>query len=426
MKQPIKIKESPYSMDAAPLDNIHLFATLPESERAKLVDVLRISELPANTIICNEGEPGDRMYLIQKGKVEVLKAMGTSDEKVLTHITAGDYFGEISLLQSLGQRTATVRSLTPVTLLEMTRADFELLMQRWPNLALDMLRELSLRMSTSQAVIIQDLREKNAALAQAYRELQVAQAQIIEKEKLERELQLAQQIQMSMLPSGLPETHGFEFGARILPARAVGGDLYDFVPINQSGAIGILIGDVSDKGVPAALFMALTRSLLRAEASLGLPPAEVLQLVNRHLLEMNKSKMFVSMLYGTLIPETREFIYARAGHEIPMIIDLDGNLHPVERSPGQLIGIFPEPLLDEQTLKIPDGGTLLLYTDGVTDANNLQGDFFGSERLQQALQAARDGTAQEICDKVFAEIIDFQGSAHQMDDITLVAVRSKG
>jgi phosphoserine phosphatase RsbU/P len=425
MKLPIKINKSHSSMDPALLDNIHLFSSLPESERAKLVDILRISELPAHTVICHEGDPGDRMYLIKKGKVEVVKAMGTTDEKVLTHITAGDYFGEISLLQRLGLRTATVRSLTPITLLEVTRTDFEGLMIRWPNLALEMLRELSLRMSDSQAIIIQDLQEKNEALAEAYRELQAAQAQIIEKEKLERELQLAQHIQMSMLPSGLPETHGFDFGARILPARTIGGDLYDFVPINQAGAIGVLIGDVSDKGVPAALFMALTRSLLRAEASLGLPPAEVLQLVNRHLLEMNKSKMFVSMLYGILNPETRDFRYARAGHEIPLMIDSAGNIHKIGYSPGQLIGIFPEPLLDEQSVKIPDGATLLLFTDGVTDANNSDGAFFGNERLQEALQTHRDCTAQEICDNIFAEIIAFQGHAPQMDDITLVAVRSR-
>jgi serine phosphatase RsbU (regulator of sigma subunit) len=425
MKQPIQIKESPYNMDPSLLDRFHLFTSLPESERAKLAEILRITEPPAHAIICREGDPGDRMYLIYKGKVEVVKAMGTTDEKVLTHITAGGYFGEISLLQRLGLRTATVRSLTPTTLLEMTRADFESLMNRWPNLALDMLRELSLRMSDSQTVIIQDLQEKNIALAEAYRELQAAQTQIIEKEKLERELQLAQHIQMSMLPSGLPETHGFDFGAKILPARTIGGDLYDFVPINQTGTIGILVGDVSDKGVPAALFMALTRSLLRAEASLGLPPAEVLQLVNYHLLEMNKSKMFVSMLYGILTPETGDFTYARAGHEIPMIVDSTGNLQAIEYSPGQLVGIFPEPLLDQQSVKIPQGATLLLYTDGVTDANNSEGDFFGSERLQEALRHHRESSAQEICDKIFAEIIDFQGITNQMDDITLVAVRSK-
>ncbi len=412
-------------MDAALLQNIHLFSTLPGSERQKLAEILRPLELPAQAIVCREGDPGDRMYLIHTGQVEVVKAMGAPEERIISQIDAGDYVGEMSLLERHGRRTATVRALSSVLLLEMTQADFDNLMARWPNLALDMLRELSLRLRDYQSATIHDLQEKNAQLAQAYYELQLAQEQIIEKEKLERELQLAQNIQMSMLPSGLPESHGFDFGARILPARAVGGDLYDFVPFDDNNAIGILIGDVSDKGVPAALFMAMTRSLLRAEASLRLPPVEVLEQVNYHLLAMNKSNMFVSMLYGILAPESGEFVYARGGHEIPILVEPDGRARKLPYNPGQLIGIFPTPLLDQQRVRIPPGGALLLYTDGVTDASNAAQDFFGSERLLRVLQAHRCSSAQEICDRVFEEILSFQGDAAQIDDITLVAVRSK-
>jgi len=415
-------------MDPVVLNEIHLFAMLPESERKKLAEIIHLIELPEKKIVCLEGDPGDRMYLVVEGIVEVLKAMDTPEERVLSTIGPGDYFGEMSLLEREGHRTATVRSLSVVRLLELTRIDFEDLMHHWPALALEMLRELSLRLRVTQSATIRDLQEKNQQLAKAYYELQAAQAQIIEKEKLERELQLAKQIQMSMLPNTLPETHGFEFGARILPARAVGGDLYDFVPLGQMSSIGLLIGDVSDKGVPAALFMALTRSLLRAEASLGLPPVEVLKQVNNHLLEMNKANMFVSMLYGVLVPETGEFIYARAGHEVPILVEPGGNIIEIKHSPGQLIGIFPDPLLDEQSIIIPRGGALLLFTDGASDASNHERDFFGGERLAQAFQSAamqHQSSAQEICDKVFDEILRFQGTAPQIDDITLVVVRSK-
>jgi serine phosphatase RsbU (regulator of sigma subunit) len=412
-------------IDASLLKRIFLFSALPEAERAQISEALHLVEYPAKAIICCEGEPGDRMFWILSGEVEVIKALGAPGERVFGTISAGDYVGEMALLELHGRRTATVRAAAPVTLLEMTRTDFDSLLARWPKLAMDMLRELSLRLRDTQSATIRDLQEKNIQLAEAYRELQAAQAQIIEKERLERELQVAQQIQMSMLPDALPETRGFEFGARILPARAIGGDLYDFIPLVELDTIGVLIGDVSDKGVPAALFMALTRSLLRVEATRGSSPAEVLEQVNHHLLEMNKSSMFVTMLYGILAPETGEFVYARAGHEVPILVRPDGKIQPIKHDAGQLIGIFSQPLLDEQCVAIPKGGALLLYTDGATDASRAPNDFFGSERLEAVLQKHREGTAQEICDKVFAEILQFQGAAPQIDDITLVVIRSR-
>jgi len=414
-------------MDPYLLKQLSLFSQVPESEYEKLIEVFHLIEFPAQSILCREGESGNSMFFILSGTVEVVKAMGTSEERVLSFISTGDYVGEMSLLDSHGHRVATVRTLTPVSLLELTRADFDNLLLRWPNLAMNMLRELSLRMRDLQTATIRDLRTKNLELAQAYRELQAAQDQIIEKEKLERELQLAHQIQMSMLPSALPETHGFEFGAKVLPARAVGGDLYDFIPIHiqMKESVGVLIGDVSDKGIPAALFMALTRSLVRAEADLGLLPVQVLEQVNRHLLEMNKSNMFVTMLYGILTPETGVFAYARGGHEIPLIVYPDGTVQKIKYAPGQLLGIFPSPLIDHQAIRIPLGGALLLYTDGATDANNVQGDYFGNERLESALTAHHTGTAQQICDQILDEILDYQGAAAQVDDITLVAIRSK-
>ncbi len=200
--------------DASQLKHIHLFSALPDEERAQLSEALHLVEYPARAIICCEGDPGDRMYWILSGEVEVIKALGAPSERLFSTITAGDYVGEMALLELHGRRTATVRAATSVSLLEMTREDFDSLLARWPKLAMDMLRELSLRLRDTQSATIRDLQEKNLQLAEAYRELQAAQAQIIEKERLERELQVAQQIQMSMLPDALPETRGFEFGAR--------------------------------------------------------------------------------------------------------------------------------------------------------------------------------------------------------------------
>ncbi|MCU0488526.1 MAG: SpoIIE family protein phosphatase [Anaerolineales bacterium] len=406
------------------LEIFQLFSTIPATERHKLVEVLHPVDHPARAILCRESDPGDSLYLILSGQVEVIKALGAPEERLLRVINAGDYVGEMSLLERHGRRTASLRCATPVRLLELTRADFDQLINLYPTLAMEMLRELSLRLRDTQSATIRDLQSKNIQLAQAYQELQEAQNQLIEKERLERELQLAHQIQMSMLPSTLPHTRGFEFGATILPARAVGGDLYDFVSFSDGGEVGILVGDVSDKGVPAALFMALTRSLLRAVAAPGVPPVEVLKQINRHMLEMNRMNMFVTMIYGVLIPATGEFTYARGGHEIPILVTENGESIEVLYNPGQIIGIFSQPLIDEQCLTIPPGGILLLFTDGASDANNAANEFFGSERLLQSLINNRQGTAQEVCDKVFADLLKFQGAAPQIDDITLLVIKS--
>jgi sigma-B regulation protein RsbU (phosphoserine phosphatase) len=299
------------------------------------------------------------------------------------------------------------------------------LLQRWPHLAIDMLRELSLRLRDTERATIKDLQEKNRQLNQAYQDLQAAQAQIIEKERLERELQVAREIQMSILPNKLPVVDGFDFGASILPARAVGGDLYDFVPLNQDN-LGIMIGDVSDKGVPAALFMALTSSLLRATASLDLSPMEVLYQINRHLLNMNHAKMFVTALYGILSPESSKFVYARAGHETPVLVTGDGELWTPPRDAGQILGIFPDPTIDVQSITIPPGSTLILYTDGVTDSTNDKGDFFDYKGLATVLRENHHLNAQELCEKLMAEILQYQGSSPQHDDITVVAIKSSG
>lgn len=410
-------------MDINFIEQIPLFTSLPAAERRHLAEVLHYSEAPENTLLFREGDPGDRLYILLDGQVDVIQAIETEEERVLRIFGPGDYFGEMSLLESEGQRTASVRAKTPIKMLEMTRSDFDELLQSWPTLGLQMLRELSLRMRITEKATILELQEKNRQLAQAYDELKAAQAQIIEKERLERELQVARRIQMSLLPNTFPLVDGFEFGASILPARAVGGDLFDFVKLDDQRT-GILIGDVSDKGVPAALFMALTRSLFRAEASLDLTPVEVIRMVNRHLLDMNEAGMFVTLLYGILNQETGEFHYARAGHEIPLVIQKDAQIYEPPYDNGQMIGVFYDPDLDEQSLFVQPGGVILLITDGVTDASGSKSDYFGHERLIASLRAHYDHSAQQICEQILQDILDFQGPNPQIDDITLVTIKS--
>jgi len=304
----------------------------------------------------------------------------------------------------------------------MTRADFEALLHRQPELAYKIVRVLSLRLEQHQNRTIRDLQEKNLQLTQAYEQLKGAQAHLIEKEKMERELEVARGIQQSMVPRKLPHLPGFDFGARMVPARAVGGDFFDFIPLSES-TLGIVIGDVSDKGVPAALFMALTSNLLRAEARRAGSVSDALRHVHRQLLEINDAGMFVSLLYGVLNGSTREFRYARAGHELPLLCDARGELVGMSYADGQPLGAMDGILLDEQTVVLPSGSTLLLYTDGVTDVMDAQGNQFSLERLGQALSVQRGAPAQALCDALLEMTAAFRAATPQYDDITLVAVR---
>jgi sigma-B regulation protein RsbU (phosphoserine phosphatase) len=407
------------------IGKVPLFAGLHGTELRFLANLLRRVQVPAGSLLFHEGDPGDHFYLIVDGEIEVIKALGTPDERIIATRRAGDFFGEMSLFEPDGCRTASVRVRSPLSLLQMARADFDVLLQRRPALAYEMVRVLSLRLGESHDMTIADLREKNRQLAEAYEELKAAQAQIIEKERLEKELETARWIQQSILPNTLPSQPGYDFGALLMPARAVGGDLFDFIPLSNH-RIGVVIGDVSDKGVPAAIFMALTYSLLRAEAVRWSSPARVLQATNHHLLGMNDAGMFVTVLYGVLNCRDGRFRYARAGHELPLHLNAAGEMIVPPRGLGQPLGLFEGASLDEQSIVLEPGDTLLMYTDGATDLTDSHGTGFGLERLCDVTRSIRDASAQACCDRLWKALAGYQGSGSQFDDVALVAIRKQG
>jgi sigma-B regulation protein RsbU (phosphoserine phosphatase) len=410
---------------ASILRQIPMFARLPSSEIGFLSSALHEVEIPAGTLLFREGDPGDRFYIILEGTISVIKALDTSDERIIATRRPGEFFGEMSLVEPDGLRTASVRSNTPLRLLEMSRPDFDALLLQRPVLALEIIRVLSLRLDQSHNSTIASLREKNRQLTQACDELKAAQTQIIEKERLEKELETARWIQQSILPRALPGLPGFDLGAFLMPARAVGGDLFDLIPLRKD-ALGVVIGDVSDKGVPAAIFMALTFSLLRAEAPRAGRPAKVLQAVNRILLDMNNAGMFVTVLYGVLERAQPRFTYARAGHELPLHLGPAGQAHQIGHDTGQPLGLLARPALDEQSVDLEPGDVLLLYTDGATDLIDAQGQRLGRKRFEALVQASRTGRAQAICDRVWAGLAEYQASNPQFDDVALLAIRVEG
>jgi sigma-B regulation protein RsbU (phosphoserine phosphatase) len=403
------------------LAQVPLFQALPPEELRYLAGHLRAVELPPGKLLFGEGERGEHFYVVVQGLIEIVKALETAEERVLAQRGPGEFIGEMSLFDLEGLRTASVRAAVPSRLLEMSRLDFDALLSRQPRLAYQMVRVLTVRLKDSENESIRDLKTKNQLLQEAYDELKAAQAELVEKEKLERELDLARDIQMSVLPESLPVQEGYEFGALIAPARAVGGDFYNLFPIGRN-RIAVLIGDVTDKGVPAAIFMAQTHALLQSEASHGRSPRDTLLRANHQLLRMNARGMFATVLYGVLDCRTGEFCYSRAGHELPLLC-VGGQVSLPRRGPGQPLGILSRPELDQQTLLLPPGAALLLYTDGVTDTTDAEEGTFGLGRLREAFRDASQQSAQGCCEELFRVLQAYQGQAAQFDDITLVAVK---
>ena len=239
---------------------------------------------------------------------------------------------------------------------------------------------------------------------------------------MEAEMKIARRTQRSILPLRLPRRAGYDFASLITPAHAVGGDLYDFIHLDND-RLSLVIGDVSDKGLPAALFMALTFSLLRAETEHSSDPALILHNVNRYLLKMNASGMFVTLLYGVLDCSTGVFNYARAGHLLPIILDGSGQALEVNMDTGQPLGLFEHVLLDVQQAVIPPGGLLLLFSDGLNEAADALGNEFGFERIRQELFTHRAESARTICNKLWEAVDAHSGELPHQDDFVTVLVK---
>lgn len=410
-------------MNDNPLSKVPLFSILPRQELDAILSALETKFLKPNEVLFREGDLGEYFYVVASGTIEVLlgEGKGRDAEMMLNLVQEGEYLGEMSLVLPGGHRTATARARDEVTLLAMSRPQFLDLTQKHPQLSSAMVNVLSQRLDAANTQSFRDLTEKNRQLQTAYDELKAAQAQLIEKERLERELQLAADIQLSILPDELPDTEKADFGARIVPARQVGGDFYDIFLLDAN-RIGVVIGDVADKGVPSAIFMARAHALIMAEADASRSPGEVMRAVNNHITRLQKSTQFVTVLYGVLDFNERMFRYARAGHEPPLLLRADGTVERLQHGPGMALGLWEDIALDEREIVLPEGSTLLLFTDGMTDCRDPKGEAFGIKRITQKLSELTKNNAQQTCDFMLETLKSFQNGAKQDDDVTLVAI----
>jgi len=407
--------------------DIKILRNLPFLEGASPDAVERLAEgviqrsFQPGQVILQEGSTGREMYLIVEGLVEVVKGRSI-EEMVLARRGPEDFFGEMGFIEAR-PRFATVRALKPTRLLEFSEHNLRSVLVQQPLLLERVVRVVSARLRESDRQMIADLYHKNQELARVYRELQEAQAALVEKERLEHELELARELQQSILPHEFPQLPGFSCAARSRPARQVGGDFYDVILLSK-GRVGLVMADVSDKGMVAALYMALARSLIRAEAKRSSSPRQVLLRVHRLLLEMSQADMFVTVFYGVLDLVQGTLRYARAGHDPPLLFRPSTAECRFLKARGTLLGLVERIGLEEATVNLCPGDLLILYTDGITDANSPAGEFFDVEHLRETVRAASELSAQGLCDFIFEHVDRFQAEAVQYDDMALLVVRA--
>jgi sigma-B regulation protein RsbU (phosphoserine phosphatase) len=255
------------------------------------------------------------------------------------------------------------------------------------------------------------------------RELEELRLIAADYQKVGQELALAGEIQVSFLPDALPDVPGWQLTATLEPARETSGDFYDFIPL-PNGRLGILVADVTDKGMGAALYMALSRTLVRTYAAeYDTKPELTLSAVNRRILVDTHTDLFVTVFYGILDPISGTLTYCNAGHNPPYLLDGPNRdlVQELVRT-GIPLGIFDDVTWQQGTTQIGPGDVLILYTDGVTEAQDRKEIFFGEKRLLETAQANLGRSAQDIQEALIKGVHEFTGDVPQFDDITLMVL----
>ena len=281
---------------------------------------------------------------------------------------------------------------------------------------------MSTAFTQSDFVVFKSIAEQSAfALYNA-----IIYSEANEKKRLDHDLEIAQDIQRLLLPSEAPVINGFEISGINIPARHVSGDYFDYIKVDDD-RLGVAIADVSGKGVPASIIMAICRSVLRSQAAGNPSPGDVLQKVNRQIYPDIKEDMFISMAYIILDHVRNTMLLSRAGHDAPLLYQrASGSVTPIKPL-GMVVGIDSGSVFDRITsdfaLSLERDDCLLLYTDGVTEALDVKGDEFGFDRLVQCVRDSAPSGAPAIITRLIDELRSFVGTQPQNDDITLIAIR---
>lgn len=276
-----------------------------------------------------------------------------------------------------------------------------------------------------------DFADLTKTIEKTIKEIKVIREGVEHKKTLEAvqsDLATASRIQQKMLPQDFPpfpNRDEFDVYAEMHTAKEVGGDLYDFFMLDEH-RLGFMIGDVSGKGVPASLYMAVSKTMLKSIASQIDDPAECLSTVNKMLIPESDVTTFVTVFFGILDTRTGQVRYSNGGHNLPYIIRQDGSVEEVENTPGLLLGKIEAIDFETNEFSLEPGEKVFLFTDGVTEARALSGDFYDEPRLEECLEKHSDNTLKKLVGNVIVNVLSFLGKAEQSDDITILSLQYNG
>ncbi len=340
--------------------------------------------------IFKSGDPADRMFYIHKGAIRLVEI-----DKV---IKAGEIIGEMGIFSPFKSRTASAVCEEDLEAFTMGRDEVIKFFGREPNMAIELI-QLSIKR------FIENLKAETAA-----------------RERIESELRIAHDIQASMLPAVFPQRDEFDIYALMDPAKEVGGDFYDFFFIDDR-RLCLVIGDVSGKGVPAAMFMAITKTLIKNEARRCKRTDEILANVNSIIVPDNQSCLFVTVFCAVLDLTTGELQYCNAGHNPPLLIRATGEVEFIKSAKGFVVGVMEHCACNHNVLTLAPGDAVFLYTDGVTEAMDPEQKQFSEARLQGYLDKMKKLGMRQIVECMRAKIMEFSRGAAQSDDITMLALK---
>ena len=396
------------------LRSTRMFSKASDATLDMVSRALETIEVKEGEIVFSKGDAGTYMYVIKAGQVRV-----HDGDVFYNFINEGDIFGEMATLDE-EVRSASITAEVDSILLRLNKATLHSLITGEPNISMAIISSLC-----------HSLRDRVQDLTDDYWRIKT----------LRRELEIGREIQAGFLPRELPDIPGWQTGAYFEAAQNCAGDFYDMFEVGRFRRVALIIGDVCDKGVGAALFMTLFRSLLRASTNMeqfvdqgdlalvrseGESPADLLiksiRLTNNYIaLTHGDTSMFASLFFGLLDPVSGEMVYANCGHESPLVVNA-GAVRMALDTTGPAVGIFPHANFRVQETRLQSGDMLLMFTDGVTEAMNSQKEQFGNERLQ-ALATAGEVAASSLLPKIATELFEFAGDAPQSDDITMLAVK---
>jgi serine phosphatase RsbU (regulator of sigma subunit) len=417
------------------LRKIPLLDGFADSELERLAENVQERKLAAGENLFLQGDEGKEAFLILDGALEVITYADDEEIPLEVRLT-GEIIGEMALIDD-SVRSATVRAVRDSAVGALNLESFYSILLTDSILAVEMLKRGTTRLRSTSQQMIEGLEKKNQELSKAYEELKAAQAELIHFNRIQEELAVARRIQKFFLPRNIPQPDGWQVAAFNRGAQAIGGDFFDCIEL-PGGRLGLVVADACGKGVPAALFVALTRSLLRAASqapwtfhqdgadfmNLDAIATGALWFTNDYAArEHGESNMFVTTFYGLLDPASSNLFYVNAGHNPPLLISPDGERIRELEGTALPVGIIENQEYETQQTCIEIGEILVCFSDGVTEAMNMAGEPYGDERFVEILRGLVQNDASDIVSQVVESIDEYAGGAPQADDITMLVVK---